>query len=133
MHVVGGGGVRSAPEGRALDMHVVGGGGVRSAQERGARARARTGWHTRLVQRAPDLRFIIAQTLTSFPVAPPYTTYTQFKAMAVSAADNNAGFTGTTKYGCKVSDARKKDYKATTYVIAGTAGVAGGVFRLPNS
>lgn len=46
------------------------------------------------------------------------------------------GFEGHTTnhvYGCAVSPKRKADYKAVTYVIGATAGLSGGIFRLPNS
>merc|ERR1719201_2571804 len=61
-----------------------------------------------------------------------------FKSMSPSPAGANAmGFsnysTHGVAYGCAVSGDRKKQYKSVTYVIGATAGLSGGIFRLPNS
>jgi len=61
-----------------------------------------------------------------------------FKKMApAKALDNAMGFSNFSThgkaYGCAVSSKRKTQYKSVMYVISATAGLSGGIFRLPNS
>ena len=61
-----------------------------------------------------------------------------FKAMPVeqnsSAPEGFAPYlAGGTALGCKVDADRKNSYKTLAYVVPSAAGLAGGIFRLPNS
>jgi len=53
---------------------------------------------------------------------------------APASKDGPGGFYSPDEaYGCKVDADRNKAYKAALYVIGATAGLSGGIFRLPNS
>ena len=53
---------------------------------------------------------------------------------APASKDGPGGFYSPDEaYGCKVDADRNKAYKAALYVIGATAGLSGGIFRLPNA
>ena len=74
----------------------------------------------------------------TFANADEFTKSLEFKAMpAARSSDKAQGFQahldGGKAMGCAVNPERKLAYKQLLYVIPSAAGLAGGVFRLPNS
>ena len=91
---------------------------------------------------APDANFQAWQASAglpeTFPSADAFMYSPHFHAMNPAPLGSDAnGFSHYTSdglaYGCPISPSRKSAYKAVTYVISATAGLSGGIFRLPNS